>query len=570
MKDILQLKAALVIRLIILFITGLFSTYICVANDFKWPVIDLFNIETNAVSFLFINSVLGIISAFVSYTVIAGGLSKIFSLEADGDSILAVGVISSLACAMLMLFNTDLFQRNKLHIYIPVAIIALIFNTIGKIMIVSRTERNFKYISSDSEKYAVFQVENEDKAERFTKGALTDFPSLAAMKKTGFVNDFMKNSYAADMSDKLCRFAVPVVIMISLMSTLLSVFFNKASVTTSDIILTALTTFAASIGLCSSFALMIAVSYPLSKASKKHLEASAVIIGYPAVEEFSSTNSVLLDAGQLFPEGTVDFINLKQISSASIEDGILIAASLACHAGSILKPTFYKMLKGKTEMLYPVESYIYEDTLGLSGWIENKRVLLGTRELMVNHSIEGLPSTVKEKDYSKGNLVLYLSISGEITTMFIVRIKTSLGITKWLKEFERQDITVVLRSVDAIVSLNFLSELFDVSPDMFKLLPFRFHKSFDEESTYSSSVSSGIVCSGKFQSFAMLVSGAKRLHRTISIGMIITLASIGLGGIISLIMTLLSSINELTPSVLILYNFVWMFVVMAAQAFRKS
>ena len=50
------------------------------------------------------------------------------------------------------------------------------------------------------------------------------------------------------------------------------------------------------------------------------------------------------------------------------------------------------MIKGKTEMLYPVESYIYEDGLGLSGWIENKRVLFGNRALMESHSIEGVPS----------------------------------------------------------------------------------------------------------------------------------------------------------------------------------
>ena len=121
-------------------------------------------------------------------------------------------------------------------------------------------------------------------------------------------------------------------------------------------------------------------------------------------------NSVLLDVSQLFPEGSVELVNLKQISSSTIEEGILIAASLSCHANSILKPTFYKMLKGKIEMLYPVESYLYEDTLGLSGWISNKRVLLGTRELMKNHSIEGLPSLAKEVDYAKGNLVLYLSV----------------------------------------------------------------------------------------------------------------------------------------------------------------
>ena len=569
-KDIIQLKATLYVRLIILLITGVFGTYLSMANDFSLPVIGLFNSTTNPVAFLFINAILGIISAFVSYTVIAGGFSKILKLEADSDSILAVSVVTCIAANLLMLFNTDLFQRNKLHLYIPIAIAALIFNTIGKIMIVKRTERNFRLVSGDGEKYVLFQVDDEERAERFTKGALSDFPSLSAMRKTEFVTDFMRNSYASDMSDKLCKYVVPVVLAFAALATMAAVFLNSFAVTTLDKVITAVTTFSATACICSSFALMLASSYPISKASKKYLESSAAIIGYPAIEEFSETNSVLIDAGQLFPEGTVDFVNLKQLSSASIEDGILIAASLACHAGSILKPAFYKMLKGKTEMLYPVESYIYEDTLGLSGWIDNKRVLLGTRELMANHSIEGLPNPAKEKDYAKGNLVLYLSISGEVTTMFIIRLKTSLGISKWLREFENQDVTIVLRSIDAIVSLNFLSELFDVSPDVFKLLPFKLHKSFEEEVTYTSRISSPLICSGKFQSFALLVSGMKKLNKTISIGMVISLASIGLGGILAIILAATSSLNQLTPSTMLIYSGVWLFLMIAVQCFRKN
>lgn len=568
-KEIIQLKGLLIVRFCFLLIAGILSTYIAFANDFKWAVIDILNLYESPNSFLFISVILGLFSAFVSSSVIANGIKNFYRLNADADSLSAFAILSSLVASTVMLIDPNLLRLKTVHIYIPVAIMSLLFNTLGKIVIINRTERNFKFVSGDNEKYALFQVTDENTAAKFTKGALRDFPSLSSMKKTEFVSNFLNTSYEADLSDVYCKYSVPVTILVGLFTTLLSIILNN-SLDISSKIFVAFSTFAGTIAICSSFCLMLVISIPLSKASKKYLESSACLIGYPAVEDFSDTNSLLVGVEQLFPEGMVDLVNLKQLSSTSIEEGILIAASLSCQAGSILKSTFFKMLRGKTEMLYPVESYIYEDTLGLSGWIENKRVLLGTRELMVNHSIEGLPSKAKEREYVKNNSqILYLSVSGEVTTIFVVQINASHGISKWLKVMEKENITVVLRSVDSIISLNFLSEIFNVSPDCFKLIPFRFHKSFDEETTYVPKITSSMVCSGKFQSFAMLIAGTKRLSKTAKVGVSLLLASTALGAILAIVLTALSSFSQLSASLLILYNLAWLVFTLSIQASRK-
>ena len=358
------------------------------------------------------------------------------------------------------------------------------------------------------------------------------------------------------MSDAFCKKSVPVILITSAILTILSVILNLSR-PGNEIAITAISTFAGVIAICSSFAIPIFVNIPFARITHKLLQGSSCMIGYEAVEKFEDTNSVLIDVNQLFPEGSVELINLKQLSSTSIEEGILLAASLSCHSGSILRSTFYKMLKGRTEILYPVESYLYEDTLGLSGWIENKRILLGTRELMINHSIEGLPSSSKEADYAKKNLVLYLSVSGEITTMFIIKAKASMAISKWLQEFERNEITVVLRSIDSIISLNYLSQIFHVAPETFKLLPFRQHKSFENTTSYMPKSSTSLVGSGKFQSFAMLILAARRLHSTSVFALAIVLTSITISLIVSLILTLLGSFSQLTASIALLYNVGW-------------
>ena len=569
-KNIVQLKGTLMVRFAFLLITLIVCGYIITANDLSWPIISILSRAKSPISYLFVTTIIGLLAAFSAYPVIASGLKNLFTLKADSDSLAAIAIMTSLISSTAMLSNTDLLQRQKIHIYIPVAIGALLFNTIGKLLIVSRTQRNFEFVTGEGEKYAIFKVLDERLATKFTKGALTDFPSLGSIRKTEFVKNFLKNSYCDDISERYCKFAVPITVVISIIVGVLSVIFTKETTDTVGLTYIALANLTGTIALCSTFALTIVINIPLSKASKHYLESSAALLGYSSVDEFKDTNSIMVDASSLFPEGAVDFVNLKQLSATTIEEGILIAASLASHANSILKAPFYKMLKGKTEMLYSVDSYVYEDSLGISGWIENKRVLLGSRELMENHSIEGLPSKVKERQYAKTNgNVVYLSISGEVTTLFIVKARASIGVTKWLRELEKLDVTVVLHCVDSFISLNYLSELFDVSPECFKLLPFRYHKDFDEQTTYVPKIDSALLCSGRFTSFAMVVSGAKRLYKTSVLGIGFMLLSSVVGGIIALVMAILSSFSQLNCITVLLYNLIWLIITLSIEAYRK-
>ncbi len=566
--DISQIKHSLVIRAFLLLICFVLSSYTALANDFGLPIIEFLKSSKHPISYLMINIIIGMISTFIASSAISSGFKSIVKLNANSDSIPAIAIASNIFTSFIMLADVSLLQNKLLNIYIPIAIGSLLFNTLGKILIIYKTERNFKFVSSDSDKYALFQIEDQDVASRFTKGSVSGFPCLATMKKTEFIDEFLKSSFGSDVTDSFCKIGTPLLIGLSVVVAIINVIFCQ--LTTTGKIILGLATFSGTIALVSSFALMFIVNLPMARATKKLLLSSSCMLGYNAVEEFSETNSVLVDMTQLFPEGSVELVNLKQLSSTSIEEGILLAASLSCHAGSVLKSTFFKMLKGKTEMLYPVESYLYEDTLGISGWIENKRVLFGTRELMKCHSIEGLPGVVKESDYAKGNLVLYLSVSGVVTTMFIVQLKTSLGVTKWLGELEKQDISIVLHSVDAMITPNLLSEMFDVSPSLFKLVPFRYHKKFDEQTTFTEKVATPLICAGKFQSFAMLITSAKRLAKSSVLGMTILISSFITGILLALIMSFLSMFNVLNTSIVLLINTAWLIITYILLRFRKT
>ncbi|MBP1573837.1 MAG: hypothetical protein J6A55_08560 [Oscillospiraceae bacterium] len=569
LSDIGQLKSNIVIRLCVLLFTSLFAVYLTLANDFKLPIITVFSRDYSPEAFLFALTILGIISAFVSYTVIFSGLKKLFKLSADCDSLAAIGITVTTVSGIINLFSTDSIQTGNYHVFTAVAILGLLFNTLGKLTIVNRTERNFRFAAGEFEKHAFTKIEDEDIAYKFTKGTLDDFPELATTKKTEFVEDFLANSYSADISDDYSRKAAPIITIAAVIAAVLAFALDKTATSGAERLMVSLGAMCAVASMAASVAIMFIVNLPLARASKKYLQSSAVLLGYSAVDEYADTNSVLIDAEQLFPEGMVDLVNLKAMSSTLIEDCILYAASLVCQAGGVMKPTFYKMLRGKTEMLFPVESYIYEDGLGLSGWIENKRVLFGSRELMENHSIEGLPTKAKEAEYSKGNIPMYLSISGVVSAIFFIRASANVTVSRWFQELTDRKITVVVRTADAFITVKYLSEMFDVNPDKIKLLPFRFYQDYEKERAYTPRVSSPMMCSGHFPSMAMLICGTKNIQMLSILGMTIQMTFSILGAVIVLAMLFMGSLSQLTASIAICYNLVCLAVTLLVQQFKK-
>lgn len=570
LHDILQLKGSLAVRLVMLALTSLLSVYLNLANDLSWPLPSILSAATEPAIFLFINIILGLLSAFVSYTALSCGITKLLKLQADCDSLSALAMVSSVAAACLGFLNLSLIQEGKLHIYISVAIVCLLFNTIGKLLIVGRTARNFQFVSGDYERYAVFTVNNEERASLFTRGTMNDFPVLASMRKTEFISDFLKNSYAPDITDKFCRIAAPCIALGSLLMGIITGFFYRGASSGSYIALGA-SSFAGCAALCAGFAVILVINLPMKKATSKYLEHSSVMLSYQSVEEFSDTNSVLIDVSQLFPQGMINLSAIKIFSDTRIDEAIVEAASLTSHAGSILKHMFYDIIAGKTEMLNPVESYIYEDSMGLCGWINNKRILLGNRELMNNHSIGGLPTKEREKEYTEnGKAAVYLSIAGELSAMFVIEIKANLEVRRWLRELERNEVYVILRTVDSVISINRLAELFDISPDMLKLLPFRLHPNFEEETSYVPRQSASLACAGRFPSFASLIVGTKRMRKNAVMGLCIQSAGLILGFLIGVILTLLSSFDQLNASMALAYNLGWSALTLILQGVRKS
>lgn len=568
-NDIADLKGSISFRIMVLLVMTLFSVYIAVGEMLQLPVPEMLSISHSPEIYSWVQVLLLFLSVIVSFGTIKNGLISLIKFRADNDSLAALTCIASAVSAVPVIMDPQMLQKEKIFIYTPVAILSLLINAFGKRLIISRASLNFDFISKDFNRHAVVCVEDVDRAESLTRGTIGDFPILAAMKPTNFIKDFARYTYSSDTGDKYSRIIAPIVLIGSLLFSGALTFWKIGTFNT-EAICFGLFVFAACISACSCMAIPLIANIPLEKAAKKYVRNHGVMLGYQSVEDYYDINSVMIDASTLFPEGTINLCSIKLFSGTKIDDALIEAASLASHGNSILKDLFNDVIAGKKKMLSHVENFVYEDSMGLCGWINNRRILLGNRELMNSHKIEGIPTKTKESEFTEGNRdALYLSVSGNLAAMFIIEVTASTAVKKCMKQLEKNDIAVVIKSVDPFITISRISSLFNYSDELLKIIPQRMVKDFDEETKKVKKISASMACSGKFTSFVQLIMGAKSIRKTVAAGVAIQAASALLGLGVVAINCVLNASSDLSPAMILVYHLICTAITVLAVRIRK-
>ena len=91
-----------------------------------------------------------------------------------------------------------------------------------------------------------------------------------------------------------------------------------------------------------------------------------MVSGYSAVDAFSRTEAVILDAKDLFRPSDIILHGIKPFDQSKIDSVILDAASVVCNTDGMLTDVFNKIIGSNKAMLRPVENVTYEDAMGLS------------------------------------------------------------------------------------------------------------------------------------------------------------------------------------------------------------
>jgi Cu+-exporting ATPase len=551
----------------------------------RQAIIDRFfegdNLTGYATTFVFVNLIVGVVGMMLCSGVILRGLKNLFIGKADCDSACAVPIVLTTAAAVVHISSnasTALLQQGKAHIYVVAGLSALMFNTLGKIVMIVRAKKNFKFISGDSVKYSAHMPNAQDDSEArvFTKGIQSlSMPAPVFLRKTEFLTDYLKNSYCTDWADLICRKLVPISAILAIVMGITAYFLPVSDAAMAGSMTWAVTAGGAFIAALSPFTIMFIVNNPLLKAAKSLSKSDSVVMGYTAAQRFSKANAVVVDANMLFPAGSIKFLNVKRcqkpnaINSVSIDESIIIAASLAIKSNSILSSMFYDMISGDSELLYKIENCIYEANMGILGWMGSKRVMLGNRQQMKHHGVD-VPAENKERRHCPENGdVVYLAVGSETVAMFFIEVVPNGAVKASLWDLDAHGIALAVKTKDSLVTVNKLADLFELNPERVKILPFDQHSSFDDYSGYVSRGSSEIACNGTFTSFARALVTAKSLIRDMMVTSAALFVGVFIAGMLGLMFVIFALSWGMSATAIMGYNLVWLGIMVALQTLRR-
>ncbi len=580
----------LVSRLIILTVLFAATLFIAIVNKFWINLGTITNIVSYRVApqnYLYTNLTIGILSFAACSSVISNGLSRLFKFRPDGDTLCALAHVTAIAAMIPYLTSGEYIQRGRSQVYLAVSLLTLIFNTLSKLFTVKTAQRNFAFISAaDRAKFFVERCDG-DGAEQLAKGAVSGIPVIASMHKTELLCDFILSTYCEDVSDRTSRKISVATLAAAIIGGVVSFFVNPSEFAANNLSWAA-TVCSAICAIGASFSGSMTVTLPLYLASRENERRGSAILGYNAVEDISETNAVLVEAKTLFPPSAVKINNIcgydkpknRCEGKINIDEAIIYAASLAVASDSVLADAFFNMLNYKQELLKPVSGCIYENNLGVMGWIDRRRVLLGNRQHMKSHEIT-VPNNKKEAAANVNNdEVIYLAVGGEVCLLFFVQLKADPVVKNCVQNLCYRDVSLVIKTVDGMISTSAITELFEVDAENVKILPFEAHETFNEHTKFVSSGSAAISCTGTFPGFTGVVVTSRNIRDKAILGSIIQTAFVILGILLAVIFMMFVKDGDNKPNAamfgmfnmfnILFYNIGSAVITLAAQFFKRS
>ncbi len=403
-----------------------------------------------------------ILMCLLNYAAIGRGLSGLFSLRANADTLPSLTLLVGAVGAALHFINLT----APLPMWTPLAGLPMVLNAIGLLVQARRVRGNFAFVSYNGDKYAAALIDEPKTLHEIGQRVVIEGDArIAYFKRTDFLSDYLQNSYTEHIGDFWSRWLAPLFIVLPLA---VSVIVSLCGVT--DGLWEWLQVFAFSLSLA-AVPVSLSVQTTLSQCCRYMLRRGGFMVGWKAVDTFGAPDAVTVNVEDLYPDESMLLHGIKTFAGMHIDDAILDAASLAIRSGGPLSQIFRRIIQDKMELLKEVENLVYEQGMGLSGWVDGRRVLVGNRNLLANHGVD-VPSSDYEARYAKdGRRLVYLSTAGELSAMFVVSYLPDEEIKGALQDLCRAKVTVLVRSCDPNVTAADLCRSFDLDDYFVEVLP---------------------------------------------------------------------------------------------------
>ena len=522
-----------------------------------------FGLNSSApIVYIGLNLVILLIMILLNLQTFAGGLWGLVRLKFNSDSILSAACILTVVQSVLCASGIEA-GAAQIHIYPCVAGFALLLNCMGKAQMHKRIFGNFRALVSNKDKHALDIVNDEAQAGEMGRGTIFENPYIRYCVPIDFATGFLKNSYFADPADIFAGKAGPWI-------ALAGVLVGAAAGIATKSVIGGFGIASAALLVASSTADIFTFNMPLARLNKSLNRSKSFICGFGSAQDIASTDCVVLDSSELFPAGTCNFHGIKLFNSMRIDEAITYVTAVLKTTDSPLKDVFVRVVDNNSNLLPPVDGTAYEERMGISAWIYNRRVLVGSQELLEAHGVS-IPDKANPYDYIMGNQrVMFLALDGKACAMFIVSYSADKTIRESLKKLEASGVSILVKTPDANLDEKFLAKTFGLGPNTMRVMSSIAGGIYEKlQNSRPPKLPAHVVTGGRPRSFISAVAGCVNIVSLVHILTVIQVIGLGLGMFIVALCGILGAGANLGPIPVILYEVFWLAVQLAVVKIKK-
>lgn len=368
---------------------------------------------------------------------------------------------------------------------------------------------NFRQIAPKGDKNAVLLINDQPTTFAMAHTAVDGDILAAAIQKTGFLTDYMKQSIPEHPLFGKSFFYFLVSLACSAMVGIAGWVYHSS-------LLAGAVAFYVGLLLCNPLMTEACQILPLYCASRRCNRYGAMITGVQAAECIEQSNVLALKCSDLFPKGSVTLSDMQLLSENNIEYTIACAAAITREIDSPLYPVLAKIMETNTQVEMPAaDSIKYEESLGITGWVKDSRIYIGNRALMLAHEIE-VPSGESDKAFlRKGFFPVYVACNGKACARLILRYLPRAEIAKELFRVTDAGVTILVSNCDQNISEEMLCDYFDLYEDSVKIMSGSGDHLYRTATARSESSLSGGSAGKEAAGLCSVVSASVRIRRSV-------------------------------------------------------
>ncbi len=348
---------------------------------------------------------------------------------------------------------------------------------------------------------------------------------------TRFPSGFIRRSVFRTSVDRLCKILIPAAFGLSLVTALFGYINSKSA-------LGALSAFSCALCVAMPAGAAVTIAIPAVLLMRSLNRRGGMIVSPEAASAGSAIHGVAMDAVDLYDRKETVIDCYKDYHAIRFDDMFLYAAALVIGAHSPLEGAFMEMV-GNVDILPPVKNLICEERLGICGYIHDQSVLLGSRNLLVNHSIDPPPKTVEVRYIQEGKRVLYLAVGNKIAAMFVINYVENDDLAPPLQTLQNNEISLVVYAPDCNVTEEFLAEGFGLSNGSAKLMSPAAGKILRERSAETTeSAPAELMHDGRPESLLRTLADAAVIHNIQRVAAFIAVIGSFIGWLVSFVILL--------------------------------